>query len=307
MSLGLDPGRRVWLDGGPLRALEDKLVALLDVPDVVLAIGIGTPGAYRKDTLQVMTAGGRVIAYAKIADQPLAREALANEARMLSRAGAMLGEGAVPAPLGSFQVGGIGVLVISAGPRKAGPRRLGVAHKDFLDRLHLASAARAPFAESALCRRLADGAANKALAKPWRQRCAKGLDRLKADFDGVAIPLVMAHGDFVPWNTARGRDGLYVYDWENAATGMTPLYDAFHFEALPAALAGRAHRPDESRFGLWLAELWPQGAGRLQSLYLAYLLDMGLYYARAGVAAPVVGERGVESWFAARLDAVLDK
>ena len=147
----------------------------------------------------------------------------------------------------------------------------------------------------------------EALAKPWRQRCAKGLDRLKADFDGVAIPLVMAHGDFVPWNTARGRDGLFVYDWENAATGMTPLYDAFHFEAMRAALAGRTYRPDESRFGLWLAELWPQGAGRLQSLYLAYLLDMGLYYARAGVAAPDVGERRVESWFAARLDAVLEK
>lgn len=37
------------------------------------------------------------------------------------------------------------------------------------------------------------------------------------------------HGDFSPWNTARGADGrLLVWDWERFATGVPPGFDAVH-------------------------------------------------------------------------------
>ncbi|MFJ2028792.1 hypothetical protein [Streptosporangium sp. NPDC087985] len=37
------------------------------------------------------------------------------------------------------------------------------------------------------------------------------------------------HGDFSPWNIARGADGrLLVWDWERFATGVPPGFDALH-------------------------------------------------------------------------------
>ena len=39
----------------------------------------------------------------------------------------------------------------------------------------------------------------------------------------------LAHGDFTPWNMYVSENDLYIYDWELARNGFSPLFDLFHF------------------------------------------------------------------------------
>jgi hypothetical protein len=46
------------------------------------------------------------------------------------------------------------------------------------------------------------------------------------------------HGDWVPWNMARHRGRLIVWDWENRATGVPVGFDLAH-QAFQTALSTR--------------------------------------------------------------------
>ena len=67
------------------------------------------------------------------------------------------------------------------------------------------------------------------------------LERLHDGLGRVSMPLSLAHGDFAPWNTRLGSLSLFVLDWERASEGMSPLYDAFNFQALQAYRAEHSH------------------------------------------------------------------
>src|SRR5205807_1743925 len=204
-------GRRLWCDVGPL---EGVLARALGEPDIRLAFCIGTSGAYRKLTAEVITSGGRVPAYAKIAVQPRAQASLGREHEnllRLSRVDALLGR--VPGVLAWFGWRGAQVLVITAGSGRMGPSRFGEPHAEFL----------------------------------------------------------------------------------------RPLHDAFHFQAMQAALAGRPYHPSLGRQH-GLAAFWPEWRARLAPLYLAYLLDMGLFYTEARLETPESGDDREQRWFAHHID-----
>ena len=128
------------------------------------------------------------------------------------------------------------------------------------------------------------------------------LERLHDELGPVSMPLSLAHGDFAPWNTRLGPHSLFVFDWERASEGMSPLYDAFNFQALQAALQGRRWGVRNRRFLLTLLDnLWPEGREHLPLLYLAYLAHVTLLYSEAQSLAPGVGERKVWGWFARQI------
>jgi len=133
------------------------------------------------------------------------------------------------------------------------------------------------------------------------------LERLHDELGPVSMPLSLAHGDFAPWNTRLGPRSLFVFDWERASEGMIPLYDAFNFQALQAALQGRRRGGVRNRrFVLALLDaLWPEGRGHLPLLYLAYLAHVTLLYSEAQSLAPGVGEKKVWRWFAQQIEALL--
>ena len=134
------------------------------------------------------------------------------------------------------------------------------------------------------------------------------LERLHDELGPVSMPLSLAHGDFAPWNTRLGPRSLFVFDWERASEGMSPLYDVFNFQALQAALQGRRGGIRDRRFLLTLLDaLWPEGRDHLPGLYLAYLAHVTLLYSEAQSLAPGVGERKVWGWFAQQIDDVLER
>lgn len=70
--------------------------------------------------------------------------------------------------------------------------------------------------------------------KKWAQKQENG------------VPLVPAHGDMVPWNTAVNADGkMVLYDYEQAGW-HTILYDYFHYLLQPIALQKNVIRLEEA-------------------------------------------------------------
>ncbi len=134
------------------------------------------------------------------------------------------------------------------------------------------------------------------------------LERLHDELGPVSMPLSLAHGDFAPWNTRLGPRSLFVLDWERASEGMSPLYDAFNFQALQAALQGRRRGIRDRRFLLTLLDaLWPEGRKHLPDLYLAYLAHVSLLYSEAQSLEPGVGEKKVWGWFGQQIESVLSE
>ena len=89
---------------------------------------------------------------------------------------------------------------------------------------------------------------------------------------------------------------------------MSPLYDAFNFQALQAALQGRRRGKRDQRFLLRLLEsLWPEGRNHLSDLYLAYLTHVTLLYSEAQSLVPGVGEKKVWGWLAQQIKIALNE
>lgn len=299
-------GGRLFLDGAALGDLEDELSGALGEP-VCVAFYVGTPGAYRKVTAQAVTPAGASLAFAKLAATPAARSDVAAERRNLVRlaeSGALSGR--IPRMLGFFEWQGCDVLLASGGPAAPGPDELAPDHLSFLKDFFGPFAVSGVFAEGSMLARLAaqTNFLKPRVARPLHDSLAGSLAALGDNLGPVEVPVSLAHRDFAPWNTRVGPEGLFVFDWDRLEEGVTPLYDAFHFQAIQAALFGdRAHLPDRGFLRALLEAVWPGGDEHLPYLYLAYLLDQALFYAEARATAPETGESTVLDWFLARLNA----
>jgi hypothetical protein len=67
------------------------------------------------------------------------------------------------------------------------------------------------------------------------------IDALVARDGGLTCAFGEWHGDWVPWNMARHRGGLLVWDWENHGTDVPVGFDLAH-QAFQIALSTH-HRP----------------------------------------------------------------
>lgn len=303
------PGHSVSLRRDALDGLADELARTLAEPEVSIAFYLGVPGAYRKVTAQVMTPEGRILAFAKIATSPVTRELVEKERRTLLRLSEIGGlRGKVPEVLHSFDWEGSHVVVMTGGPDRPGPKRLSYAHLDLCREMFLPFAQRSTFDESAMMARMSETLLRVGphLPDPLATRLNHALGRVRKELGPVRLPLSLCHRDFAPWNTRVGPHGLFAFDWDGAQEGTTPLYDLFHFQAIQAALFGRRDPlPDRSFLRRSLDELWPDGHEYMPSLYLAYLLDMSLFYGEARVVAPDAGEDRVWNWFCGQIESFL--
>lgn len=308
-SVGL-PGRNVSLRRDAVVRLETELAGALGEPEVCVAFYLGVPGAYRKITAQVMTPGGVTLAFAKVSTSPATRQLIERERRVLHRLAESQGlRGRVPEVLHTFDWEESRVLLITGGPDRTGPGRLTEAHLQLHRDVFLPFARRGTFAESGMMSRVS-GTLHRIgprLPEHLSARLNHALGRLRKELGPVRMPLSLCHRDFAPWNTRVGPGGLFVFDWDGAQKDTIPLYDLFHFQAIQAALFGRNEAlPDLPLVRRVLDGLWPEGRGHLSLLYLAYLLDMGLYYGEARVNAPEVGEDRVWNWFCGQVGAFLE-
>jgi hypothetical protein len=309
MGAGALRGEKVWLEEEALARLETSVAPVVGGGDLCLAFYLGVPAPHRKVTAQVLTPDGETLAYAKIATSPLAQSAVRTERRTLLR----LSEsadlyGKVPRVLGSFDWKQGIVLIITTGPPRPGPSKLTRTHSRFCAEVFQSFREEGAFSESPMWTSMSEiwFRLKQNAPETLPVHLGPALEWLHHELGPVRMPLSLAHGDFVPWNTRMGSLSLFVFDWERASEGMIPLYDAFHFQALQAALQGRRPGIRDRRFLLDLSNtLWPEGAEDLSRLYLAYLAHVCLLYSEAQSLAPGVGERKVWHWFAQQIENVL--
>jgi hypothetical protein len=309
IGAGALQGEKVWLEEDNLQRLETMMASAMGVDAVRLAFYLGVPAPHRKVTAQVLTPEGKTLAYAKIATSELAQAALKTERRALLRLSQSAGlKGTVPELLGSLEWQGGTILLITMGPPRPGPRGLSSAHLRFCTQLFQSFRGHQTFVESPMWSSISEIWLHLQRSSPETLPADLGpaLERLHEELGPVNMPLSLAHGDFAPWNTRLGERSLFVLDWERASEGMTPLYDAFNFQALQSALLGRRKGIRDRQFLLRLLDaIWPEGRKHLPNLYLAYLTHVSLLYSEAQSLVPGVGEKKVWHWFAKQIESAL--
>ena len=309
IGAGALQGEKVWLEEDNLQRLETMVASVMGVEGVRLAFYMGVPAPHRKVTAQLLTPDGKTLAYAKIATSELAQAALKSEKRALLRLSQSADlQGTVPEVLGSLEWQGGTILLITMGPPRPGPRELSSVHLRFCTQLFQSFRVQQSFVESPMWSGMSQTWLRLKHSSPQSlpSNVGQALERLHDELGEVSMPLSVAHGDFAPWNTRLGARSLFVLDWERSCEGMSPLYDAFNFQALQAALQGWRRGIRDQRFLVRMLEvLWPEGQKHLPILYLAYLTHVSLIYSEAQSLVPGVGEKKVWGWFAQQIESSL--
>ena len=311
IALGTIRGERIHLHEDDLTRLEAEIARTLGERDMLLAFYVGVPSPHRKVTAQILDPEGRMLAYTKIATSSLSQVAVEVEQHTLLRLSESESlRGRIPEILGWYSWQGGKGIVITGRSSPPGPKRLNEAHLSFFRDLFLSSRRECVFDGSPMWSRMFKLWQNleHSFPVPEISRLGLALELLGDQLGSVSLPVSQAHGDFAPWNTRlRSGSSLFVFDWERAAEGVTPLYDAFNFQAFQAALHGRQSTLPEHRFmRVLLNVLWPEGQKHLAWLYLAYLVDVALIYSEAQVLAPGVGERKWWNWFMRQIETFLE-
>lgn len=250
---------RIVVHGSRAGSLADHLGELLGEP-VTFSVGIGTARVNRKPVLQVFGADGRTLAFAKVGDSPVARADVDAEARSLARVGERHWHRLVLPSVLHHGPWGAGSLLLLT-PLRTSPFQSPRAQD------------RAPVAAM---RELAEGfggttAAVASLGWLGRQRAAfeglgdatarsRVLTCLDRVADGATVPWRTGawHGDWTPWNMARTRDHLQLWDFERFETDVPMGLDPCHYyvntltrrlgttpRTIRAGLAAAGARPDE--------------------------------------------------------------
>jgi len=193
----------------------------------VFAMGLGTPGKYRKLTIQVMRAGGETLGYIKLGLTAVASDRVRHEARILDNISGLQPD--VPRVLYAGQWQDSFLLFQSPLEGRPGPVELSAMHVEFLE--NLGGLRRVDKAGL----RVLDEVGGRWDEASWRcdwrwQRLGTAaLATARRELDKVTVPCGFSHGDFVPWNTRVVDGRLMVYDWEACEGGVPLGWDAFHF------------------------------------------------------------------------------
>ncbi|WP_412747103.1 hypothetical protein [Krasilnikovia sp. MM14-A1004] len=220
------------------------LARLLGAPGLHAAIGIRPPDPHHKPTLQLFDDAGRPRGYAKIGWNDGTRAMVRAEAATLADLPPPGGElPVVPGLVLHTRWRDQEVAVVAPMPRRV--RRLRDSGNPRVAAM-LAVARRggpatAPRAlrDSPLLddwRRRAAGA--DAVTDPAAMSIDAAIDAIEARDGDLACEFGDWHGDWVPWNMARHRGRLYVWDWENRGTGVPVGFDLAH-QAFQTALSLR--------------------------------------------------------------------
>jgi hypothetical protein len=253
-ALGLTRAPVLSVHGGPL--LWEHIAGLLGTGRLHAAIGIRPPDPHHKPTLQLFDDAGRPRGYAKIGWNDGTRAMVRAEAATLADLPPAAGDlPAAPRLMLHTRWQDREIAIIEPMPRSVRrirrPEVPRIAAMRAVARRGGAPAAPQPFGEStflATWRRRAIGSATPATASmPAREPAGPALATRSITVDTAIDALVRRdgdlavefgdwHGDWVPWNMARHRGGLLVWDWENRAPDVPLGFDLAH-QAFQTALS----------------------------------------------------------------------
>jgi phosphotransferase family enzyme len=228
------------------------------------ALSLGTPGRFRKLTMQVMRSNGEILGYIKLPLTEAAIGRLRYEAAVLEQLwnfDALRPH--IPRVLHAGEWGNAYILFESRGPSRPGPKAFGPLHEEFLQNLRRVRQSVKPG------RVVVDGVAARwrewrsLLNAEWISVGERALEKASRELESTPIPCGISHGDFAPWNTRIEGERLFVFDWESAAWEAPIEWDAFHFRAQVVSLLKGNNGRDFSQ----------DGHTAQRSIFLLYLLN----------------------------------
>jgi hypothetical protein len=212
------------------------------------ALSLSTEKQFRKLTVQVMRPDGEILGYIKLPLTGAAVGRVQHEAEILTRLWSFPAlRPHIPQVLYCGEWGDGYILFQSGGPSGLGPVQFDRHCEEFLERLSAIHKAEKP--AKVLWEEVAAawGKLEPRLPSEWRALGQAALARAKREVDGVMVPCGVSHGDFAPWNTRLGGQGLYVFDWESASWEAPRAWDSFHFKTQVAALLNKKNNLDISQ------------------------------------------------------------
>jgi hypothetical protein len=276
-------------------SLKEYLAEVLERPDIEIAVRMGRHRPNRKPVLQVLSASGDVLAYAKVGWNSLTRSLIRNEAKVLTAFadGPQPQTFAVPRLIHAGQCGDLDVLVLAA----VSP--LPVLGRAFFRNEVLIAGREIASLESNTREELA--------ASGWWRDMRARLERLRGsvrqsrfevlhDLTGLIeerygeIQVMFGgwHGDWTCWNMGRRDYKLVVLDWERSGPRVPIGVDAAHFD-FNMAVKLRRKPPLEAVARLldgdgYLLPSWTRDVERVRLLISLDLLEMVLRFEEAHVA-----------------------
>lgn len=290
-------------------SIRSHLRALLGDDSLVVALRTSSPRANRKPVLQVVSADGRTIAFAKVGTNPLTKALVAAEASALERVGAVgLRRVVAPALLhhGSWQ--GHEVLVqspfLDASDESMSPSDLAAA---MVELATIDPPAAHDMEEASYVGRLRDRISMlpSTPSAAVLSRCLSTLEESGALDD--QIRLGHWHGDWTPWNMSA-RDGrALVWDWERFEGGVPLGFDALHYD-VQGAIVRQGRSPREA-----VADMLARCPSLLRpfdvdpddaALYAAlYLVEIGTRYLQDRQEEAGSARGRLETWLLPELEA----
>lgn len=192
----------------------------------------GTNSPHRKVAVQIMNEGGSILGFAKLTRSLDVGALLMHEASVLQRLESIpMRAAAFPRVLRAERVHGATILVTDTlkTPTSRSAAELSAAHVRFVRELSQMTqgATRTLGAIEAEYRERVDRVRGR-LSLAWRERLRRALE-IFSPHSHEEVTTSMCHGDFTPSNAFFGEHGLYVFDWEYAASGALPGHDIAHF------------------------------------------------------------------------------
>lgn len=235
------------LPGMPAQgSLLAELGRLLGRP-VHAGVGLGTLDAYWKPVLQLFDDAGHPVGFAKVGWTPMTRRLVGTEWRVLEHLSGRVRSPLVPAPLVRLNWGPLDVVVTAPLPldslriddESTADVPAAMAHLDGERSASLDDLAWWDEVRSAVRESVAAGTA-AVRDEPDLPALVAAVEKAHG---GVAVPVGLLHGDWVPWNQARRRatGELVVWDWEyadpQAPLGLDTIHARYQIERL---LRGRS-------------------------------------------------------------------
>ncbi len=263
--------------------IESRLSSVLG-QSVVVSVHLGAARANRKPVLQLLTAAGETIGFAKVGVNPLTTDLVRGEHQALSRLHAAgFRQLRAPRVLGYDSWNGLEILVLSALPvwQKRLPLPPGRLDLAMAEVMRLAGITESPLAASEYWSLLAarleaagDGQEQAALAA--------ALGALAGVAGAATLGFGCWHGDWTPWNMACTAGGLLVWDWERFTCPAPVGYDALHYW-LQARVTGNRRDPAQAatecvRRAPALLDPFGVPAPQARLTALLYLADLSVRY-----------------------------
>lgn len=267
--------------------------------EVIISLRIGPPRANRKPVLELLTADGKLLGFAKVGVNALTRELVRAEAAALAALGAArLVRLVTPRLIHHGQWQGHEVLVQGALSGTAPPRKWTGMSQAMAELAAVQGVTRLPADQSPYWRDLRHRLAS-CTQRDLVDAMLQTLGHLQPAAATTSIAFGSWHGDWTPWNMTVSGGRALVWDWERFADGVPVGYDAVHYRLQALVSCGWAPQAAaEATVAEAPAVLAPFGIqpGPARFIAALYLLEIAARYLHDGQAEAGARLGDVGTW-----------